>query len=114
MKRTFAPGWTQVINTADPKQERADLLCYINDTHKAVYGYRPRWDREWADNVPMADLRKEADNLEQSVIAEEAAQRAREARRQAEMAKHHLAVSRAKKPISGTYKPFANLKEILV
>ena len=64
MKRTFAPGWTQVINTADPKQERADLLCYINDTHKAVYGFRPRWDREWADNVPMADLRKEADNLE--------------------------------------------------
>ena len=108
---TFAPGWVQTI---DPANERQDLLTYINDTHKAVYGFRPRWDREWADNVPMADLRKEADNLEQSVIAEEAAQRARELRRQAEMAKHHLAVSRAKKPISGTYKPFANLKELLV
>ena len=64
--------------------------------------------------VSMADLRKEARNLEESVIAEAAAQRAREIRRQAEMAKHHLAVSRAKKPISGTYKPFANLKELLV
>ena len=111
---TFAPGWTQQIDTTDEGRERADLLCYINDTHKAVYGYRPRWDREWADNVSMADLRKEARNLEESVIAEAAAQRAREIRRQAEMAKHHLAVSRAKKPISGTYKPFANLKKLLV
>ena len=111
---TFDPGWTQQIDTTDEGRERADLLCYINDTHKAVYGYRPRWDREWADNVSMADLRKEARNLEESVIAEAAAQRAREIRRQAEMAKHHLAVSRAKKPISGTYKPFANLKELLV
>ena len=42
---TFAPGWTQQIDTTDEGRERADLLCYINDTHKAVYGYRPRWDR---------------------------------------------------------------------
>ena len=111
---TFAPGWTQHIDTTDAGRERADLLCYINDTHKAVYGYRPRWDREWADNVPLTDLRLEAEKLEESVIAEAAADRAREARRQAEMAKHHLAVSRAKKPIPYTFKPFANLKEMLV
>ena len=107
---TFAPGWVQII---DPANERRDLLTFINDTHKAVYGYRPRWDREWADNVPMADLRKEARNLEESVVAEAAAQRARELRRQAEMAVHHLAVSKAKKPLPYTFKPFANLREMI-
>ena len=107
---TFAPGWVQII---DPANERRDLLTFINDTHKAVYGYRPRWDREWADNVPLTDLRKEARNLEESVVAEAAAQRARELRRQAEMAVHHLAVSKAKKPLPYTFKPFANLREMI-
>ena len=107
---TFAPGWVQII---DPANERRDLLTFINDTHKAVYGYRPRWDREWADNVPLTDLRLEAEKLEESVIAEAAADRAREARRQAEMAKHLLAVSRAKKPIPHTFKPFANHREVI-
>ena len=110
----FAPGWTQLIDTTDEGRERADLLCYINDTHKAVYGYRPRWDREWADNVPMTDLRKEARNLEAEVVAESKRERALEASRQAEMAAHHLAVAEAMKPASLTFKPFANLKEILV
>jgi len=40
---TFAPGWNQVI---DPANERQDLLTFINDTHKAVWGYRPRWSAE--------------------------------------------------------------------
>ena len=110
---TFAPGWTQHIDTTDEGRERADLLCYINDTHKAVYGYRPRWDREWADNVPMTDLRKEARNLEAEVVAESKRERAREARRQSEMAAHHLAVSMAKKPMTRTFKPFANLREMI-
>ena len=101
---TFAPGWVQTI---DPANERQDLLTYINDTHKAVYGYRPRWSREWADNVSLTDLRQEAEKLEADVIAEARAERVREARRQAEMADHHLAVAKAMKPAGKTYKPFA-------
>ena len=108
---TFAPGWVQTI---DPANEKQDLLTYINDTHKAVYGFRPRWDREWVDSVTLVDLRTEAKSLEDEVVASIQRDRAREAYRQAEMAAHHLAVSKAKKPISGTFKPFANLKEMLV
>ena len=108
---TFAPGWVQTI---DPANEKQDLLTYINDTHKAVYGFRPRWSREWADNVSLTDLRAEAKSLEDEVVASIQRDRAREAYRQAEMAAHHLAGSKAKKPISGTFKPFANLKELLV
>ena len=108
---TFAPGWVQTI---DPANEKQDLLTYINDTHKAVYGFRPRWSREWADNVSLTDLRAEAKSLEDEVVASIQRDRAREAYRQAEMAAHHLAVSKAKKPISGTFKPFTNLKEMLV
>ena len=90
---TFAPGWTQSIDTDGPR-ERADLLSYISDTHKAVYGFRPRWEREWADNTPIADLRKEAEKLEADVIAEARAELVREARRQQEMAAHHLQYQR--------------------
>ena len=108
---TFAAGWVQHI---DPATERQDLLTYINDTHKAVYGYRPRWDREWADNVSLTDLRAEAKSLEDKVVASIKRDRAEEAHRQSEMAAHHLAVSLAKKPVARTFKPFANLKEMLV
>ena len=108
---TFAAGWVQHI---DPATERQDLLTYINDTHKAVYGYRPRWDREWADNVSLTDLRAEAKSLEDEVVASIKRDRAEEAHRQSEMAAHHLAVSLAKKPVARTFKPFANLKEMLV
>ena len=111
---TFAAGWVQEIDTSDESRERADLLSYISDTHKSVYGYRPRWDREWADTTPIAKLRKEAKRLEADVYAEIKRERAIEAHRQAEMAAHHLAVSKAMKPASLTFKPFANLKEMLV
>ena len=67
---TFAAGWVQEIDTSDESRERADLLSYISDTHKSVYGFRPRWDREWADTTPIADLRKEANRLEADVYAE--------------------------------------------
>jgi len=107
---TFAPGWVQTI---DPANEKQDLLTYINDTHKAVYGYRPRWDREWVDNVTLVDLRAEAKSLEDAVVASIKRDRAQEAYRQAEMAAHHLAVSEAKKPIPHTFKPFANLREVV-
>ena len=108
---TFAAGWVQHI---DPATERQDLLTYINDTHKAVYGYRPRWDREWVDTVTLTDLRAEAKSLEDEVVASIKRDRAEEAHRQSEMAAHHLAVSLAKKPVARTFKPFANLKEMLV
>ena len=111
---TFAAGWVQEIDTSDESRERADLLSYISDTHKSVYGYRPRWGREWADNTPIADLRNEANRLEADVYAEIKRERAIEAHRQAEMAVHHLAVSKAMKPASLTFNPFANLKELLV
>ena len=111
---TFAAGWVQEIDTSDESRERADLLSYISDTHKSVYGYRPRWGREWADNTPIADLRKEASRLEADVYAEIERDRAQEEHRQAEMAAHHLAVSKAMKPANLTFKPFANLKEMLV
>ena len=109
---TFAPGWTQTIDTSDEGQERVDLATYISDTFKAINGFRPRWWdlREWS----IEDLRAEAKSLEDEVVASIQRERAQEAARQAEMAKHHLAVSEAKKPISGTHKPFANLKELLV
>jgi len=108
---TFAAGWVQHI---DPATERQDLLTYINDTHKAVYGYRPRWDREWVDTVTLTDLRAEAKSLQDEVVASIERDRAEEAHRQSEMAAHHIAVSMAKKPVARTFKPFANLKEILV
>ena len=108
---TFAPGWTQIIDTSDEARERADLASYISDTFKAINGFRPRWWNlhEWS----LEDLRKEAKSLEDEVVLSIQRERAEEARRQAEMAAHHLAVSEAKKPIPGTHKPFANLREII-
>ena len=107
---TFAPGWTQEIRKGDG--EREDLLSYISDTHKAIYGFRPRGyvAMSWS----MDDLRAEAKSLEDEVLASIKRDRAEQARRQSEMAAHHLAVSLAKKPVSRTFKPFANLKEMLV
>ena len=112
MNMTFAAGWTQSIDTSHEGQERADLASYISDTFKAINGIRPRWWnlREWS----LDDLRAEAKSLEDEVVVSIQRERAQEAARQSEMAAHHLAVSKAKKPISPTFKPFANLKEILV
>ena len=107
---TFAPGWVQTI---DPANEKQDLLTYINDTHKSVYGFRPRWSREWADNVSITDLRAEAKSLEDEVVASIKRDRAAEAHRQSEKAAHHFAVSMAKKPVARTFKPFVNLNNLL-
>ena len=112
MEMTFAPGWTQKIDTSDEGQERADLASYISDTFKAINGIRPRWWdlREWS----LDDLRAEAKSLEDEVVVSIQRERALEAHRQSEMAAHHIAVSLAKKPIARTFKPFVNLKEMLV
>ena len=107
----FAAGWTQSIDT-DGTREREDLASYISDTFKAINGYRPRfWDmREWS----LADLRAEAKSLEDEVVESikrdkrEAHERMLEANRVA------LIHRNAKKPLACTFKPFANLKEILV
>ena len=109
---TFAPGWTQTIDTSNEGQERSDLATYISDTFKAINGFRPRWwdMREWS----IEDLRKESDDLQTQVVASIERDRRQEAARQAEMAEHHMAVALARKPISGTHQPFANLKELLV
>ena len=112
MEMTFAPGWTQKIDTSDEGQERVDLATYISDTFKAINGIRPRWWdlREWS----LDDLRAEAKSLEDEVVVSIQRERAQEAHRQSEMAAHHIAVSLAKKPIARTFKPFTNLKEMLV
>ena len=111
IEMTFAPGWIQKIDTSDEGQERQDLATYISDTFKAINGFRPRWWdlREWS----VEDLRAEAKSLEDEVVVSIQRERAQEAARQAEMAAHHLAVSEAKKPISGTHQPFANLREVI-
>ena len=107
----FAPGWTQSIDTGGTR-ERADLQSYISDTFKAVHGIRPRWMN--LNDMSLEDLRAEAKSVEDEVVESIKRERAEEAHRQAEMAAHHLAVSKAMKPSSLTFKPFANLKEMLV
>ena len=107
----FAAGWTQSIDT-DGTREREDLASYISDTFNAINGYRPRfWDmREWS----IADLRAEAKSLEDEVVESikrdkrEAHERMLEANRVA------LIYRNAKKPLACSFKPFANLKEMLV
>ena len=108
---TFAPGWTQSIDTGGAR-ERADLQSYISDTFKAIHGIRPRWMN--LNEMSLEDLRAEAKSVEDEVVESIKRERAEEAHRQAEMAAHHLAVSKAMKPASLTFKPFANLKELLV
>ena len=112
MKMTFAPGWTQTIDTSSEVAERKDLATYISDTYKAVNGIRPRWyDFQGAE---IKYLREWAAHLEEEVMEEISLERAREALRQQEMVDHHTAVAAAMKPASLTFKPFANLKELLI
>ena len=109
---TFAAGWTQTIDTSNEGQERADLATYISDTFKAINGFRPRWwdMREWS----LADLRAEAQSLEDEVV-ESIKQDKRDAHeRMLEANRVALIHRNAKKPLGSTFKPFANLKEMLV
>ncbi len=62
---TFAPGWTQSIAT-NSERERGDLLSYISDTYKSLYGYRPRGE---TSAMTIEDLRTQADSLEKDVLA---------------------------------------------
>ena len=62
---TFAPGWTQQIDT-NGARERDDLLSYISDTYKGLYGYRPRGE---TSAMTIEDLRTQADSLQEEVFA---------------------------------------------
>ena len=106
----FADGWTQEITAAD---ERNDLLSYISDTHKSVYGYRPRWDDDWANNIPLTDLRDEAKSLEDDVVREIEYEKVRAHDRMLEANRIAIIYRKAKMSVR-TFKPFANLKEMLV
>ena len=107
----FAAGWTQSIDTGGTR-EREDLASYISDTFKAINGYRPRfWDmREWS----IDDLRAEAKSLEDEVVASIKRDKVEAHERMLEANRVALIHRNAKKPVSRTFKPFANLKEILV
>ena len=109
-KMTFASGWMQII---DPANEKQDLLTYINDTHKAVYGYRPRFDRDWVTDVSLDDLRKDAADLEAAVLRDIEDEKVRAHERMLEANRVAVIYRKAKMPVR-TFKPFANLKEILV
>ena len=65
MDLTFAPGWTQSIDT-DGVRERDALLSYISDTYKSLYGMRPRGD---TSAMTIEDLRTQADSLQKEVLA---------------------------------------------
>ena len=108
---TFAPGWTQSIDTGGTR-EREDLASYISDTFKAINGIRPRWwdMREWS----LADLRAEAQSLEDEVV--ESIKQAKRDAHERMLEANRVAVinRRARKPLARSFKPFANLKEILV
>jgi hypothetical protein len=107
---TFAPGWTQVIDT-DGVREREDLASFISDTFKMLNGIRPRWwdMREWS----LEDLRAEAKSLEDEVV-ESIEQDKRDAHeRMLEANRVALIHRRAKKPLPRTFKPFTTLGELL-
>ena len=111
MNMTFAPGWTQSIDTGGTR-EREDLASFISDTFKSINGIRPRWwdMREWS----LADLRAEAQSLEDEVV--ESIKQAKRDAHERMLEANRVAVinRRARKPLARSFKPFANLKEILV
>ena len=106
----FAAGWTQSIDT-DGTREREDLASYISDTFKAINGYRPRfWDM---DDMSLSGLRDVAQSLEDEIV-ESIKQDKRDAHeRMLEANRVALIHRQAKKPLTCTYKPFANLREIV-
>ena len=107
----FAAGWTQSIDT-DGSREREDLSSYISDTFKAINGFRPRW---WdMDDMSLQGLRDVAKSLEDEVV-ESIKQAKRDAHERMLEANRVAVIYRnAKRPLVSTFKPFANLKEMLV
>ena len=85
---TFAPGWTQEIATGT-ERERQDLLSYISDTYKAIYGMRPHGD---TSNMTLEDLRTQARRLEDEIIEEMERDKVRAAHVRREKAAHKAAM----------------------
>ena len=86
---TFAPGWTQIINTSNEVDERNDLLSYISDTFKALNGFRPRGD---TSDMTIQDLRDQANRLQDEVVEEGIRDREEFLRKKREKAAHKRAV----------------------
>jgi len=96
MELTFAPGWTQEIDTGGDR-ERDDLMSYISDTFKALNGFRPRWGAD--DDTSIRTLRKEAVKLQVEVMCN--------ARREVAQA---TAIRREKAAHKAAMKYYINLK----
>ena len=101
---TFAPGWTQIINTSNEVDERNDLLSYISDTYKGLYGFRPRGD---TSNMTIEDLREEAAGLERDVLREAEYIKKESLRKKREKAAHKRAVK-----YYMNLKPYSNVMEM--
>jgi len=110
-KMTFAPGWTQIIDTSNEAAEKQDLLIYLSDTHKMLHGVRCRF-YSMEDSIEI--LRDASARLEQEVFFNIELDKREAHERMLDANRHALAVRRAKKPLPRSFKPFANLKEILV
>ena len=100
---TFAPGWTQEI-AIGTERERQDLLSYISDTHKAVYGFRPRGETA---QMTIDDLRAEAKFLEDAIIEEMEREK-----RHAEHVRREKAAHKAAMKFYTNLKPRNNAMEI--
>ena len=106
----FAPGWFQEISTTSEEDEKRDLICYLSDIHKALHGVRARWFT-MEDSVEY--LRRAADDMQQEMLDEIEWEKQQAHELMLEANKHALAVRLAKRPLSRTHKPFANLQEIV-
>ena len=100
---TFAPGWTQEIATGT-ERERQDLLSYISDTYKAIYGMRPHGD---TSNMTLEDLRTQARRLEDEIIEEMEREK-----RHAEHVRREKAAHKAAMRYYINLKPRSNAMEI--
>jgi len=102
----FAEGWTQEITAGN---ERNDLLNYCSDTHKALYGYRPRLTMD----MTLEQLRAEALQLQSDVEERIEENRRANAQRAADESAHHLAYAQAMKPKKPANRPFTGLRDKL-
>ena len=106
----FAPGWFQEISTTSEEDEKRDLLIYISDTHKSIYGIRYN-GYSMEDSIEV--LRRGAESIQEDLLDEIKWEKQLAHERMLEANKHALAVRRAKRPLPRTHKPFAKLLEIV-
>ena len=90
----------------------SDMSYLLVENFKAINGIRPRWWNlgEWS----LDDLRAEAQSLEDEVVKSIEQDKRDAHERMLEANRVALIHRNAKKPVSRTFKPFANLKEMLV